>query len=267
MGLWSRLESGISAIGGGLRDIGGRVFEEAREFGGSLFGGVEAGLAGRGEGYVGRRVRAVKREGVGGVPEAFGALIGTVAGGALKQRAEGIFKKEEARTRSPEGRATGTAGTSPSSTTPTSFSWAQPARSTPEAEDVTFGGMGGTDMPVSSALPGGAPVQRAGMGLEQVLGPLIGGGIDWARRQFGGETVANGGALTLPGAAPGSLYRIVGPALRARSLVAQQHPTTGDIVYWRYVGKAKSFAGDRRIAKGYAKEHGMRLCRSGRSKR
>jgi len=262
MGLWDRLQGIGGAIGGAFGGVGGTIAREAREFGGALLGQVPEGVRGRGAAGI------VAPRGVAEIPEFLGAAIGGGIGTALRTRVEGLFTRDVARTTTVGGRSAGSAGLNPSYASPVSFS--PTARGgVPEEVDLTFGNLGGTDMAVASALPGGAQVQRAGMGIEDVLGPLIGGGVSALARMAtgGGAQVANGGALTLPGAAPGSLYRVVGPALRARSLVAQSHPTTGDIVYWRYVGKAKSFTGDRRIAKGYAKEHGMRLCRSGRGKR
>lgn len=250
------------ALWGGIQQAAGTVFREAREFGGALLGQIPQGVRGRGATGI------VAPRGVAEIPEFLGAAIGGGIGTALRGRIDNLFAKDEAR-RTAGGVIAGTAGTQPSAYSPIGLGGTgrgvAAVRGGAEPVDLTFAEPGGVSMATATALPGGAQVQRAGLGVEDVLGPLIGGGIQLARRALGGGEVANG-ALTLPGAAPGSLYRIVGPSLRARSLVAQQHPTTGDIVYWRYVGKARSFSGDKRIAKGYAKEHGMRLCRGGRKR-
>lgn len=258
-GLWDRL-SGIGAgIGSAIESFGAGAAREVREFGGALLGGLGAGAAGRG----GAGITAPRS--LGGVPEFLGEVLGAGIGTGLRVRVEDLFKKEQIR-RLPAGGSVGTAGTNPVDTTPlapTVVSMQDPA----ELRGIAFEHLGvkEREVAVASALPGGAAIARR---LRPVLEGLVGGiGAAAGMELFGGgEQVANG-ALTLPGAPPGSLYRIQGPSLRARSLVAQQHPTTGDIVYWRYVGKARTFSGDKRIAKGYAREHGMTLCRRGSRKR
>jgi len=259
MGLWDRLSGIGGGIGSALETFGAGAAREIREFGGSLLGGIGAGAAGRGgEGIVAPRS-------LGGVPEFLGSVLGSGIGTGLRVRVEDIFKKDTIRRR-PAGGGVGTAGTNPVDTTPlapTIVSMQDPA----ELRALAFEHLGVRErqVAVASALPGGAAIARK---IRPVLEGLVGGiGAAAGMELFGGgEEVANG-ALTLPGAPPGSLYRIQGPSLRARSLVVQQHPTTGDLVYWRYVGKARTFQGDKRIAKGYAKEHGMSLCRRGGRKR
>jgi hypothetical protein len=266
MGLWDRLSGIGSGIGSAIESAASVAAREFREFGGALLGGVGAGAAGRGGAGI------VAPQSLGGIPEFLGSVLGAGVGTGLRVRVEDLFKRETIR-RSPAGGTVGTAGTNPVDTTPlapTVISMQDPA----ELRALAFETLGveEREVAVASALPGGALIARgaatAVRRLRPVLEGLVGGiGAAAGLELFGGgETVANG-ALTLPGAAPGSLYRIQGPSLRARSLVAQQHPTTGDIVYWRYVGKARSFSGDKRIAKGYAREHGMTLARRGSRKR
>jgi len=260
MGLWDRLSGIGGGIGSALESFGAGAAREVREFGGALFGGIGAGAAGRG----GEAIVAPRS--LGGVPEFLGSVLGSGIGTGLRVRVEDIFKRDTIRRR-PAGGGVGTAGTNPVDTTPLApavISMQDPA----QLRGLAFETLGVEErqVAVASALPGGAAIARK---IRPVLEGLVGGiGAAAGLELFGGgeQQVANG-ALTLPGAPPGSLYRIQGPSLRARALVAQQHPTTGDIVYWRYVGRARSFQGDKRIARGYAKEHGMTLCRRGSRKR
>ncbi len=258
MGLWDRLSGIGSGIGGAIESWGSVAAREVREFGGALLGGLGSGAAGRGGAGI------VAPRSLGGVPEFLGEVLGAGIGTGLRVRAEDLFKKEIVR-RSPVGGTVGTAGTNPVDTTPlapTVVSMQDPA----QLRGLAFETLGVEErkLAVASALPGGAAIARKIRPLLEGAAGGIAGALGMELFGGGEQQVANG-ALTLPGAAPGSLYRIQGPSLRARALVAQQHPTTGDIVYWRYVGRARSFQGDKRIAKGYAKEHGLRLLRSQRA--
>ena len=101
---------------------------------------------------------------------------------------------------------------------------------------------GGFQMPF---LPGGAPIQQAGLG-GALLGGALGGLATEALGFFGG---GGGGVPALPGVAPGGIFRVTQPGLRARSLFHITNPSTGREVWYRNVGQPILFSGDLRTCK------------------
>lgn len=94
-------------------------------------------------------------------------------------------------------------------------------------------------------LPGGAPIQRAGMG-SAVLGGILGGLGTEALGLFGG---GGGGVPALPGVAPGGIFQVTQPGLRARPLFHITNPSTGREVWYRNVGQPILWSGDLRTHK------------------
>ncbi len=117
--------------------------------------------------------------------------------------------------------------------------------------------IGGT-MPV---LPGGAQFQQAGLG-SSLLGGVLGGLGTEALGLFGG---GGGGLPALPGVAPGGIFRVTQPGLRARSLFHITNPSTGREVWYRNVGQPILFSGDLRTCKRVRKI--ARLAARGQRKR
>lgn len=98
---------------------------------------------------------------------------------------------------------------------------------------MSFPTIGGLGFP--GAGPGGMTRRTpAGPVLEPQVMPQV-------SAQF------SGGAMSMA-------FRPTVSGFRARSIVAGQHPSSGDIVYWRYVGRAKTFEGDRRVVRSIKKE-------------
>ncbi len=119
---------------------------------------------------------------------------------------------------------------------------------------------------IPQALPGGAQFQRASVGgalgrlLPGIAGGLAAGGLF--------ETIFGGGGADLPdlpGIAPGGIFRVVGPTIRARHLVRVTNPMTGRDVWYRNVGRPILFAGDLRTCRRVEKV--ARLARRGSRKR
>lgn len=107
---------------------------------------------------------------------------------------------------------------------------------------------GGGEMPF---LPGGAPIVQAGFpslgpGLSSAFGSAIGS-------FFGTEGAAAGTVEALralrPGAAPGTLFQVGGPRLRAVSSFRVTNPSTGRDVWYRNVGQPILWSGDLRVCK------------------
>lgn len=148
-------------------------------------------------------------------------------------------------------------------------------------------------MPVQQPLVAGLPVPggrlRSELELErigeggvmpgpvQALGGLLGDILTSAAGTALSERLP--GAAALPGGAPvagamvpgaqalpfgGRLFRATATGIRVRSLVPIVHPSTGDIVYFRHVGKPKVFAGDERIMKKTAKALNRKVVGRGR---
>lgn len=118
-------------------------------------------------------------------------------------------------------------------------------RALPQSIGVPFP-TGGSQM---AFLPGGAPIQQAGLG-GAVLGGIIGGLGTEALGLFG----SGGSNLpSLPGVAPGGIFRVTQPGLRARALFHITNPSTGNEVWYRNVGRPILFSGDLRTCKRVGK--------------
>ncbi len=123
----------------------------------------------------------------------------------------------------------------------------------------------GEEEVMTMALPGGAPIQtQAGVGLPGLAGlaGLAAGFLPEIAGFFGRGEVALPEA---PGLAPGGIFRVVGPRLRARSMFRITNPSTGSDVWYRNVGQPILFSGDLRVCKRVEKV--ARLARRGSRKR
>lgn len=109
------------------------------------------------------------------------------------------------------------------------------------------------EMVMPTFLPGGAQVTQAGFApaiggalgrlLPGIAGGLAAGGL------FGGLFEGGVDLPTAPGVAPGGVFQVVGPTLRARSLFHITNPSTGREVWYRNVGQPVLFSGDLRTVK------------------
>ena len=185
---------------------------------------------------------------------ALGQVIGGAVGGAVRTQFDDFLTGEAERRAGPGGLVAGR------QQGPGGAVLRQPATGRPQVVPGSFTGepqelpietqifaqptAGFMPMAQPSALPGGAQISRAGIG--EGLFPLI--------PQIGQFLFGNGGQEmaqmpALPGAQPGTLFRVSGPRLRPNPLVMVRNPTTGTVHFWKLAGRPILFSGDLAVAK------------------
>lgn len=119
----------------------------------------------------------------------------------------------------------------------------------------------------NSSVPTGAELAvisaRTGTPIGDLVNPdqvLTGGRVFNQPVSVGASgMIGGGGMLPVTGGTGGVLARrSASGRVTPRRLIAAQTPA-GNTVYWRYVGQARSFNGDKKIAQRYASEHGKTL--------
>lgn len=234
MGLGDWLSDAVSGLGSLAKSVATTIGREATDFTGALVGGTYGALTGKG-------FEQPTLAGISTVPEALGGYLGTAIGGgvgkAIVERAVaagplGTSGVEERPTTLPQGGVTDLIK-----------SWGITGIA-PEAVKMK-----------ATALPGGAPVQAgfgdildiALQGAEAVYNwggmiPQIGQALGLAEQ--GGEQMANGGALVGPGAAPGTIYRVVNQRLVPRRSFSILNPSTGRFDWFKSAGRPILWSGD-----------------------